>query len=453
MEDVGDRPLPRVPVHEVYEVSGDLDPNLVVLEDVDGLNSDGEDSDYAFKENDIESSDSESESDEDAEASDDLVDAEVARVAAALQEEEQRDLHIRVEGSSAVYNDEQLREMTRTGWEVFPENVSIPLPETQDTPENKTYDGYHGPSEKIMDHADSILALFFFFLSKFFWMHVANESNRYWAQSLDGRVEEMFNRQNSSNPKTRKQIREKLMRFKKIQPHEIIQWLGLLVGRMLCRKKRMYMHWATKSSGVIPAGTFGDVMSRERFETISRYLHFSDNTSEQAKKDRAWKIRPILKTMEKSFKEGYVMGSKIALDEGMLPSRNRMNPTRTYMKDKPHKWGSKCVMVCCALSGYCAIVELDVGKKNHRDDGKVSDTKSGPAAVIRNIACTFRGLPYRGRRLVVVDRFYTSIPMIQQLRTMGFNCVGTIQKNRLGWCKLVEYAAKKKTKRCGTWYF
>jgi hypothetical protein len=91
-------------------------------------------------------------------------------------------------------------------------------------------------------------------------------------------------------------------------------------------------------------------------------------------------------------------------------------------------------------------VELDVGKKNHRDDGKSSDAKAGPAAVIRNIAACFRGTEYQGRRLIVTDRFYTSIPMCQQLRSMGFTFVGTIQKNRLGWCKGVEYPCKKRPK-------
>ena len=91
-------------------------------------------------------------------------------------------------------------------------------------------------------------------------------------------------------------------------------------------------------------------------------------------------------------------------------------------------------------------VELDVGTKQHRDDGKVSDTKSGPAAAIRNVACVFRGEMYQGRRLLITDRFYTSITMAQQLRTMGFHFVGTIQKNRLGWCHEVEYASKKRPK-------
>jgi hypothetical protein len=72
------------------------------------------------------------------------------------------------------------------------------------------------------------------------------------------------------------------------------------------------------------------------------------------------------------------------------------------------------------------------------------DTKSGPAAVVRNVACVFRGLPYSGRRVVISDRFYTSIPLAQQLRTMGFNFVGNIQTNRKGWCKEVQYPFKKR---------
>lgn len=89
-------------------------------------------------------------------------------------------------------------------------------------------------------------------------------------------------------------------------------------------------------------------------------------------------------------------------------------------------------------------VEVDVGRKKDKEGAQSMDTKSGPAAVIRNIASVFRGLPYQGRRLVVADRFYTSVPLAQQLRTMGFNFVGTIEKNRKGWCKGVEFPFKKR---------
>jgi hypothetical protein len=237
-----------------------------------------------------------------------------------------------------------------------------------------------------------------------------------------------------------------MLKFKKVWPHEIVRWVGIWLAHVLCPHKRMKMHWATRQVGAVPAGSFNSIMSRTRFEEISRYIHFSDNNAAGATKDRAWKIRPVLNTMAQTFKAGYVLGYRISLDEGMLPSRNRHNPTRTYMKDKPHKWGTKCVLTCCAVSGYCKRVELDVGTKQHRDDGKSSDTKAGPAAAIRNVAAVFRGEEYLGRRLLVTDRYYTSIPMVQQLRCMGFNFVGTIQKNRLGWCSDVLYAQKKRPK-------
>lgn len=48
------------------------------------------------------------------------------------------------------------------------------------------------------------------------------------------------------------------------------------------------------------------------------------------------------------------------------------------------------------------------------------------AAVIRIIASVFRELPYVGRRLIFGDRYYTSLPLAQHLRTMGFNYLVTM---------------------------
>ncbi|KAJ8556662.1 hypothetical protein ON010_g9305 [Phytophthora cinnamomi] len=232
------------------------------------------------------------------------------------------------------------------------------------------------------------------------------------------------------------------MRFKPIQPHEIVRWLGLMIVHALSPTKPMEMHWSTKSRGVIPSGTFGAVMGRDPFREISRFLHLSDNGAADDRRDRAWKIRPILSTLETTFKDGCTLGSVVSLDEGMLPSHNRRNPTNVPER-QTHKWGSKCVLTCCTVSGYCKRVEVDVGRKK-TDTSESIDTKSGPAAVILDIACVFRGQAYEGRLLVVTDRYYTSIPLAQQLRTMGFNFYGTIQKGRKGWCKGIEYSFKKR---------
>ena len=254
--------------------------------------------------------------------------------------------------------------MSVNGWNVLPDDTTPPPP--VDTPANAMYSGYCGPSAHVMPHTDTPRAMFEYFLPKSFWRHVAFESNRYEEQTRDKRCEKIFQDQEaaiakdmqergrtSRVPKTRSQIAIKLSKFKKIKPHELLRWIGLHVARVLSPFKSTREHWATKQRGAVPQGTFGDFMTRDRFEEISRYLHFSDNKSPLARSDRAWKIRPILNTIETSFKQGYVLGARVALDEGMLPNRNKMNPTRTFMKDKPHKWGSKCVLTCCADTGYC----------------------------------------------------------------------------------------------------
>ncbi|GMF44964.1 unnamed protein product [Phytophthora fragariaefolia] len=62
--------------------------------------------------------------------------------------------------------------------------------------------------------------------------------------------------------------------------------------------------------------------------------------------------------------------------------------------------------------------------------------KSGPAAVVRNLLAVFgRDTRKQGMRLVVVNRFYTSVALAIQLLLMGFYCVGTIMTNRLGYCE------------------
>ncbi|GMG17466.1 unnamed protein product [Phytophthora fragariaefolia] len=442
-----------------------VDPKLVVDESEAFLQSNGEggdDSDVDMYPSSASDSDDDLEYDDDA-CPDEALSDELARAANLMTPEEAAAMHLAVAGkgylaciiffmlrvltyvwflmltdSSTIFDSAQLREMTATRWTVYPENTTAHI--NNDPVVDKVYDGYCGPSKDILPFAKTPIALFFYFLPKKLWRHIASESNRYWRQTLDARVAEAFAKQQGEpNQVSKEMIRGKLMKLTAIIPHELVNWIGLMVAHTLA-PKRFEHHWATTETGVISAGTFGKVMARDRWREIHRFLHLSDNDDPGASRDRAWKIRPVLSTLEKTFKVGFVLGSRVAIDEGMLPSHSRHNPTRTFMKDKPHRWGSKCVMTCCAGTG----VELDVGRKADAANAQSYDTKSGPAAVVRNIACVFRGLSYQGRRLVVTDRFYTSIQLAQQLRTMGFNFCGTIQTNRLGWCKELNYSFKKR---------
>ena len=106
--------------------------------------------------------------------------------------------------------------------------------------------------------------------------------------------------------------------------------IELMTARVLCPLKHIRDHWKTQTTGVLPSGTFGAFMKRDRSEDISRFLHFSDNKHPNARLDRAWKIRPIVNTIDQTFKQGYVLGAHVALDEGMLPTKEKKLDTPVY---------------------------------------------------------------------------------------------------------------------------
>ncbi|KAG2786086.1 hypothetical protein PC129_g14097 [Phytophthora cactorum] len=78
--------------------------------------------------------------------------------------------------------------------------------------------------------------------------------------------------------------------------------------------------------------------------------------------------------------------------------------------------------------------EVYCGKKERPGTrGALTDYKSGPAAVIRSLTEVFgpTGPGTGAMRLIVTDRFYTSVALAVQMLTMGFYTVGTVQTDRL----------------------
>jgi hypothetical protein len=97
------------------------------------------------------------------------------------------------------------------------------------------------------------------------------------------------------------------------------------------------------------------------------------------------------------------------------------------------------VFFLCRLEIYC-------GKKQHLQDDQQSSAEhelSGPAAVIRNLK-KLRGPTDYSWRVVITDRFYTSVKLALALLDMCFYTIGTIMTNRLGFCKHVIDKRKNK---------
>ena len=100
-----------------------------------------------------------------------------------------------------------------------------------------------------------------------------------------------------------------------------------------------------------------------------------------------------------------------------------------------------CDSKCCTdrLEIYC-------GKKQHLAESNVDD-KAGPSAVLRNMQKVMAHCPpasAAAMRVVVTDRFYTSVSLATTLLAHGFYTVSTVMTNRLGFCAAVKDPRKKR---------
>ena len=329
------------------------------------------------------------------------------------------------------------------------------------TPPQRTFEGegtsYPGlskepgrPNDKLFAIADSPLQLFFYFLPRHLWKEIAMESNRYRQQGMEARVDKVIAAQRKrrrSDPEfeveTRADIRRKLRKEHDIEPHELTTVIGLMIANVLCRDVRRFTnHWSTSVDGALPSGTFGHFMSRNRFSSILKNLHFCNNEEVRPVYDKCWKLRRVITVMQDRFQKGWTLPPVISFDESVLPNHSRMNTTRMYMKDKPHRWGTKLFEACDAKSAYCYRFEVYVGSKQGDTEAHRKAHKAGAAAVIRNPKILLENKKKDAWHMVVLDRYYSAVALSLQLFTMQVYSIGTIMPDRLGYDQAIRRKGK-----------
>ncbi|KAJ8542466.1 hypothetical protein ON010_g12347 [Phytophthora cinnamomi] len=118
---------------------------------------------------------------------------------------------------------------------------------------------------------------------------------------------------------------------------------------------------------------------------------------------------------------------------------------RQFNKDKPHKWGTKIFVAACAKTAYCLRIEVYCGAKTHLRTPVPKDNNTGEAAVLRNMLALCPPSPSSPWRLVVTDRFYTSVRLALELLHRRIYLTGTIQTDRAGYAKDVVTSKSYKT--------
>uniref|UniRef100_A0A3Q1JQK9 PiggyBac transposable element-derived protein domain-containing protein n=1 Tax=Anabas testudineus TaxID=64144 RepID=A0A3Q1JQK9_ANATE len=217
---------------------------------------------------------------------------------------------------------------------------------------------------------------------------------------------------------------------------EIEQILGMYMHMGLNQMPNVRAYWEMETR--CPAVC--DVMSRGRFLKLLTLLHFQDNlnVSEDAKKDKLWKLRSWLEQLRQRFLS-IPPEECHAVDEIMVPFKGK-SQLRCYMPGKPHRWGFK-MWGRAGQSGY--LYDFDVCQGAEHPDKEKSDVGASGDVVLKMTST----LPAGKNHKVFADNYFTSVPLVEHLKQRGIYYIGTVRMNRVKNCQLMDEKDLKKKGR------
>jgi hypothetical protein len=212
--------------------------------------------------------------------------------------------------------------------------------------------------------------------------------------------------------------RSKFRQWKPTTNEEMLKFFGIIIETGLVQMPKLKYYWS--SSQLYGSEIIRNTMSRERFELLLKFWHFSNNDKKDSNQDRLFKLKPILDLLKVRFSSVYTPGSIVSVDETMIPWRGRLL-FKQYLLGKAHKYGVKMYKLA-DTNGYTWNFVIYTGQQD-------SLAGRGHAeAVVMNLLNDLSGC----YRTVVADNFFTSISLAERLLEQDTYLIGTLRSNRAG---------------------
>ena len=106
---------------------------------------------------------------------------------------------------------------------------------------------------------------------------------------------------------------------------EIRAYFGFYILMGMVKEPKIRDYWSNDPT--FHYSPIADRISRNRFEEISRYLHFVDNQNLPARgapgHHRLQQVKPVVDTLRERFSAVYHPGANLSVDEAMIPFKGK----------------------------------------------------------------------------------------------------------------------------------
>ena len=233
---------------------------------------------------------------------------------------------------------------------------------------------------------------------------------------FDGDVIDLFVEQTNANQHRKKaaQPHQYKTPWTDTTSREIKAFFGIAISMGIVRLPKLRDYWRQKQ-WLFRMTSFAEVMPRDRFLQIYRYLHVSDDTHfiprGAANHDPLFKVRPLLDLLQTRFRTLYRPARDISIDESMIPYKGRIY-FKQYIPSKRARFGIKAFVMAESKSGYVSEIQIYTGARLN-DEREVD--LSG--RVVRELMQHYHGVGYD----LYTDNYYTKVPLLEELYALKVN--------------------------------
>ena len=215
-------------------------------------------------------------------------------------------------------------------------------------PQNLTFSDQHGLLKDI-DDTDSPIEIFELFLENDDFEQIANETNRYAAQLLEGKI---------------LKDKSRFQKWRETTVSEMKKFFAIVIAMGLLTQMDVSEYWTVNPVTVTPF--FPSVMSRDRFLLLLTFIHLNDNKEYIQRgtegHDPLFKLGPLYHMILARFRSVYSPHQALAIDESIVAWHGNLS-FRVYNPDKPVKYGLKAYALSDAENAYCLQFKLYTGKQ------------------------------------------------------------------------------------------
>ena len=173
---------------------------------------------------------------------------------------------------------------------------------------------------------------------------IVKETNRYAEQTLQGTDKEWST-----------------------DPSEIRAYMGFLILMGINHLPEICEYWSTNE--YLHYAPIANRISRDRFEQITRYLHFTGNDLLPSRGEEGYsrlQVDPVIDHLKDKFKSVYYPHCEVSIDEAMIPFKG-CSSMKKYLHLKPVKCGFKVWAMSDATNRYMCDFDVYTGTTDGRE--------------------------------------------------------------------------------------